>query len=91
MSSHLAPRFGAPLLMGSGDQLRALGHGAVLGGGRHGLEQGDGLALGPAAADALPDGQRRQRVGESVRRLHGASVGLGGRHGEDLQVLWEGD
>lgn len=57
----------------------------------HSFEQSDGLALGPPASDSLPDWQRGQRVGESVGRLHGTPVGLGGRHWEDLQVLREGN
>lgn len=57
----------------------------------HSFEQGDGLALGPPASHPLPDWQRGQRVGESVGRLHGTPVGLGGRHWENLQVLREGN
>lgn len=56
----------------------------------HGLEQGNGLALGPPPSDSLSDWQRGQRIGESVGRLHGTPVGLGGGHRENLQVLREG-
>lgn len=55
--------------------------GSVLGGRclRHGFEEGDGLAFGPAASYPLPDGQHGQRVGESIGGWQGAPAGLGGR------------
>lgn len=89
--SHLASRFGTSLLVRPRDQLSVIGDGTVscrcL---CHGLEQGDGLALGPPPSDSLSDWQRGQRIGESVGRLHGTPVGLGGGHRENLQVLREG-
>lgn len=76
--SHLAPGFRASLFVGTRYQLRGFKYTSVLGGRRlcHSFEQSDGLALGPAASDPLPDRQRGQRVGESVGGLHGTPVGL---------------
>lgn len=78
MGSDLAPRFGAPLLVWPRYQLCVFRYSSILGRLRHSFEQSNGLALGPAASDPLPDGQRGQRVGESVWGLHGAPAGLGG-------------
>lgn len=90
--SHLASRFGTSLLVRPWDQLSVIRDRTV----RcrclcHSFEQGDGLALGPPPSDSLSDWQRGQRIGESIGRLHGTPVGLGGRHWENLQVLREGN
>lgn len=77
--SHLASRFGASLFVGPGNQLSVFRYrGSILGSLCHSFKQSNCLTLGPAASDPLPDRQRGQRVGESVRGLHGTSVGLGG-------------
>lgn len=78
--SHLASRFGASLLVGPRHQLCIFRYSSVLGSRClcHSFEQSNGLTLGPAASDPLPDRQRGQRVGESVGGLHGTPVGLGG-------------
>lgn len=90
--SHLASRFGTSLLVRPRDQPSVTRNRTV----RcrclcHSLEQGDGLALGPPPSDSLSDWQRGQRIGESIGRLHGTPVGLGGRHWKNLQVLREGN
>lgn len=90
--SHLASRFGTSLLVRPWDQLSVTRDRTVrcrcL---RHSFEQGDGLALGPPPSHSFSDWQRGQRIGESIGRLHGTPVGLGGRHWENLQVLREGN
>lgn len=91
-ASHLASRFGTSLLVRPRDQLSVAGDCTM----RccclcHSFEQGDGLALGPPPSDSLSDRQRRQRIWESIGRLHGAPVGLGGRRWENVQVLRQGN
>ena len=94
---HLAAWFGSSLLVGPGGQLGVdpqgpglgaapWGAGLATGGGSgHGPEEGQGLALGPAAPHALADGQLGQRAGQPEGGLGGAAAGLGG--GERRQRL----
>jgi len=88
---HLASRFRPSLLVDPRHELCVVWDSSILGSRRlcHRFEQSDGLALGPTTSDPLPDGQRGQRVGESVGGRHGPSAGFGGRRRENLQVLWK--
>lgn len=93
--SYLAPWFWSSLLVQPG--LQVLGLAALIRAALRlrlavldGLQHGDGLALGPAAPHALPDGQWGQRVRELVLGLHGAAP-RSGRGQRRNRALVEGD